>query len=222
MRAFVIAMECEAEAVRPWLKPDDRLTVCGIGKVNAAAATQKAICEGATEIWNAGLCGGFGDDIEVGDVFGVEKAVEYDFDLAELNGTRIGQLNEYDTPYFAMDRVVSGSGPRSSFSQSGQETASPFPKTQETAYTLLYRVLATGDHFNDSEADYALITKGLGASLRDMEGAAIAHVCRQNGIPCYSIKCVANVAGRGSMTGQYEVNKMKSLSRLSATMKEIL
>ena len=61
MRAFVIAMECEAEAVRPALRGDDRLYVSGIGKVNAAAATQLAICEGADEIWNAGLCGGFGD-----------------------------------------------------------------------------------------------------------------------------------------------------------------
>ena len=222
MRAFVIAMECEAEAVRPWLKPDDRLTVCGIGKVNAAAATQKAICEGATEIWNAGLCGGFGDDIEVGDVFGVEKAVEYDFDLAELNGTRIGQLNEYDTPYFAMSSVARGNGPRSSFSQSGQETASPFSGAQETASLLPHRILATGDRFNDSETDNALITKELGATLRDMEGAAIAHVCTQNGIPCYSIKCVSDVAGRGSMTGQYEENKQRCLARLSAVMKEIL
>ena len=59
MRAFVIAMECEADAVRPSLRPDDRLYVSGIGKVNATAATQRAICEGAAEIWNAGLCGGF-------------------------------------------------------------------------------------------------------------------------------------------------------------------
>ena len=88
MRAFVIAMECEAECVRPHLKSDDRLYVAGIGKVNAAAATQRAICEGADEIWNAGLCGGFGDDIEVGDVFTVESAVEYDFDLAKLNAIR--------------------------------------------------------------------------------------------------------------------------------------
>ena len=66
MRAFVVAMECEAACVRPWLRPGDRLYVCGIGKVNAAAAAQQAICEGATEVWNAGLCGGFGDRVEVG------------------------------------------------------------------------------------------------------------------------------------------------------------
>ena len=39
MRAFVIAMRCEADAVEPHLKPGDRVYVAGIGKVNAAAAT---------------------------------------------------------------------------------------------------------------------------------------------------------------------------------------
>lgn len=194
MRAFVIAMRCEADAVEPHLKLGDRLYVAGIGKVNAAAATQKAICEGADEIWNAGLCGGFGDDVAVGDIFTVDRAVEYDFDLAKLNGTRVGQLNEYDTPYL------------------------PFAP----AKGLPARTLATGDHFNDSETDYALITKELGASLRDMEGAAIAHVCKREGVRCHAVKCVTNVAGKGSMTGQYEENTRRCLERLSHAMKELL
>jgi len=201
VRAFIIAMECEADAVRPHLKPDDRLYVCGIGKVNAAAATQRAICEGATEIWNAGLCGGFGDAVEVGGIYVVERAVEYDFDLAKLNNTRIGQLNELDTPYL------------------------PFVVPPLRSSLIIHRsslVLATGDHFNDSESDYDLITKELGASLRDMEGAAIAHVCLKVKVPCYAVKCVTNVAGKGSMTGQYEENRKRCLSRLSEALGTIL
>lgn len=197
MRAFVIAMECEAEAVRPWLKKDDRLYVSGIGKVNAAAATQKAICEGADEIWNAGVCGGFGADIKVGDVYGVERAVEYDFDLAQLNHTAVGVLDEYDTPYLEL-------------------------QTAEKVRGFPVRILATGDRFSDSESDYGLIVRTLGASLRDMEGAAIAHVCKRAGVPCVSVKCVTNVAGRGSMTGQYADNRAMCLKNLEKAMKEIL
>lgn len=197
MRAFVIAMECEADAVRPSLKPDDRLYVSGIGKVNAAAATQRAICDGATEIWNAGLCGGFGD-VEVCGVYGVERAVEYDFDLAKLNGTAVGVLNEMDTPYIPLSQIPDAASRITGFGG--------------------WRTLATGDRFNDSEADYELITKALGASLRDMEGAAIAHVCMNCGVPCFSIKCVTNVAGLGSMTGQYMENRSRALARLSEAM----
>ena len=199
-RAFVIAMECEAEAVRPAMREGDRLYVSGIGKVNAAAAAQLAICEGADEIWNAGLCGGFGD-VAVGGVYGVERAVEYDFDLAKLNGTAVGVLDEMQTPYLPMRRMEDAARRLARFGG--------------------WRTLATGDHFNDSEADYGLITRTLGASLRDMEGAAIAHVCMRRSVPCIAFKCVTNVAGGGSMTGQYEENKDRCLRILSEAMMEV-
>ena len=62
----------------------------------------------------------------------------------------------------------------------------------------------------------------LGASLRDMEGAAIAHVCKREGVRCHAVKCVTNVAGKGSMLGQYEENTRRCLERLSNAMKELL
>ncbi len=200
MRAFVIAMECEAEAVLPALRNGDKLYISGIGKVNAAAATQLAICDGADEIWNAGLCGGFGD-VVVGGVYGVERAVEYDFDLAKLNGTAVGVLDEMNTPYLS------------------------FRKLGDAAIRLPqfggWRTLATGDRFNDGEADYDLIIRALGASLRDMEGAAVAHVCMRRGVPCVSFKCVTNVAGGGSMVGQFQDNRSRCLDVLSAAIVEL-
>ena len=202
MRAFVIAMDCEAEAVRPWLKPGDRLYVCGIGKVNAAAATMKAICEGADEVWNAGLCGGFGDDIGVGDVFAVESAVEYDFDLAKLNGTRVGQLNERNSPYIPLAKIVTHRCSTSTFDFDSQ-------------------TLASGDRFNDSDADLALL-KELGATVRDMEGAAIAHVCEKEGVPCHSVKCISDVHGRGAMTEQYLDNIPFCQQKLGEAVKELI
>ena len=205
MRAFVIAMDCEAETVRPFLRPDDRLYVSGIGKVNAAAATMKAICEGADEIWNVGLAGGFGADVEVGDIYRIKSAVEYDFDLAKLNGTAVGVLNEYLTPYLELD------SPASAVSRLA---SSPWCRGE--------KILATGDRFNDSEADDELIVKTLGASLRDMEGAAIAHVCKRFGVKCLALKCVSDVAGKGAMTGQYVANKWLCLEKLTQAMKEII
>ena len=195
MRAFVIAMECEADCVRPFLKPEDRLIVCGIGKVNAAAAAQRVISEYKADlIVNAGLAGGFDAEMEVGGVYEVTAAVEYDFDLAKLNGTAVGVLDEYDTPYLEV------------------ETVGTFPGA----------VLATGDHFNDSENDYSLIRDELKASLRDMEGAAIAHVCKKNAVRCRMVKCITNVAGKGAMTGQYEANRELALKRLAEVMKEYI
>lgn len=187
MRAFVIAMECEAACVRPFLKTDERLYVSGVGKVNAAAATQKAIDDGADEIVNFGLAGGFGGAVEVGGVYEVVKAVQYDFDLAELNGTAVGVLDGETSPYEEF------------------EATGCFPA----------RILATGDRFNNDEGDHALIVDALKCSLRDMEGAAVAQVCRRNGVKCRAFKCVSDLAGSGAMTEQYLVNREKCLKILA-------
>ena len=101
MKVVVIAMEKEAEAVKAAFGDGFKTIVCGIGKVNAAAAAQQAIDMGADEVLNCGLCGGLDPQMKVGDVYEVESAVEYDFDLAQINGTSPGVLNEKDTPYLA-------------------------------------------------------------------------------------------------------------------------
>ena len=195
MRAFVIAMESEAAAVRPHLASDDRLLVCGVGKVNAAAATQRAIDEGATEIWNVGVAGGLDPSMEVGASYVIDRAVEYDFDLAQVNGTRIGVHNERTTPYFACAADFAPGLPRAT--------------------------LATGDRFGDDAADFATLD-GLEAMVRDMEGAAVAHVCETNGVPCRIVKCLSDVRGKGAMTRQYRENLAKALAALSETLKGAL
>ena len=201
IRAFVIAMPNEADAVRPHLKAADRLYVCGIGKVNAAAATQKAICEGATEVWNFGFAGGFDPAMNVGDIVEISSAVEYDFDLAKLNGTRVGQLNERNSPYIPLSKIEQSNNPNNR--------------------TIKQCILASGDRFNDSDADLALL-KELGATVRDMEGAAIAHICEKEGVPCRSVKCISDVHGRGAMTEQYLDNIPLCQQKLGEAVKELI
>ena len=195
LRAFVIAMASEADAVRPWLRPGDRLVVSGIGKVNAAAATQRAISEGATEVWNAGVVGGFAPKMSVGGCYAVDRAVEYDFDLSQVNGTSVGVHNERTSPYFAC--------------------------ATEGLDVLPRATLATGDRFTNDEADISVLAS-LGATLRDMEGAAIAHVCETNGVPCRLVKCVSDVHGKGAMTQQFQQNLSRALASLSGCLRDLL
>ena len=185
MRAFIIAMENEAEQVRPFLKDGDRLYVSGVGKVNAAAAAQKAIDAGADEILNCGVAGGLDPSMNVGDACEISQAVEYDFDLTLINGTRLGTHNERTTPFFDC------------------RTTGRFPA----------RILATGDRFTNDERDVTA-PLSLGATVKDMEGAAIAHVCEMNGVPCRMLKCLSDVHGKGEMTGQYKDNLAKALACL--------
>ena len=204
MRAYVIAMDCEAACVRDRMADafasreygrtvvsgrlgGERvlLVVSGVGKSNAAAATQFAIQSGADEIVNLGVCGGFEPQMKIGDLYEVDRAVQYDFDLAQLNGTAVGVMNERTSPYIPL------------------QTTGRYPA----------KTLATGDHFNDNTADLPLLAS-LGAGLRDMEGAAVAHVCETAGVPCRALKCVTNVLGAGA-TGQYAENLARCLAVLA-------
>ena len=70
------------------------LVTCGVGKVNAAAGACAAIQTGADVLLNFGAAGGLNPETtEVGDVYLIEKAVQYDFDCTQLNGLPIGTLD---------------------------------------------------------------------------------------------------------------------------------
>lgn len=206
MKVFVIAMNNEAECVisnlenvvetklygrrvvRGMLNGEDAfVVVSGVGKSNAAAATQLAIQETKCDkILNLGVSGGLDSAMKVGDIYEVSNAVQYDFDLVQINGTEMGTLNERDTPFI--------------------------PCKAEGRFAA--KTLGTGDRFNDSADDSALLKK-LGASLRDMEGAAMAHVCETAGVEFYSYKCISDVEGSGSMPEQYMENLKKCLKILT-------
>ena len=79
------------------------------------------------------------------------------------------------------------------------------------------RILASGDRFTNDLKDVE-DASSLGASLRDMEGAAIAHVCERSGMKCRMLKVVSDVHGKGTMTGQYLQNRESTLARLRASI----
>ena len=88
----------------------------------------------------------------------------------------------------------------------------PFPKKN----------LGTADRFNDSDADYKLLTKELNADIRDMEGGAIVQAAHAAKLPIYSVKAISDVAGNGSSTEQYLVNRSKALQNLKSVLPAIL
>ncbi len=212
MKVFVIAMDNEAECVISNLEgaveknlygrrvvtgrlngEDCFVVVSGIGKSNAAAATQLALqMTGANTIYNVGVAGGIEPSMKVGDIYEVSSAVQYDFDLVEINGTQMGTLNERKDPFIPCHLL----------------SCAPA------------KILGTGDRFNDSDVDAKLLND-LGASLRDMEGGAIAHVCERAGVQFVSVKCVSDVRGCGSTPGQYLENLKKCLIILTDYVKSL-
>lgn len=214
MIGCVIAMESEAEVLLDSMETEDfqtiygktvrfgkafgkdvLLVVCGVGKVNAAAGACAAIAKGADVVLNFGVAGGLCENTQVAELYTIEKAVQYDFDCTQLNGTKVGTLDG--------------------------ETENFMPLTVPKKLDFPLRSLGTGDRFNDSAADHDLLIE-LGCEIREMEGAAIAQVCKYAGIPFVSVKAISDVYGTGSTTDQFRKNLKLALLNLKAHMQEIL
>ncbi len=174
---------------------DVALCVCGVGKVNAALGSQLLISKfDAEKLFNFGVAGGLNSRTALCNVYQIAEAVQFDFDLVQLNETKIGTLNEYEENYLALNLLP---------------------------LSLEKRKLGTADRFNDSKADYQLLTEELDADIRDMEGAAIVQAAYAASLPVYAIKAISDVAGSGSTTEQFLQNKDKALCNLKALLPTI-
>lgn len=214
MIGAVIAMDSEAEVLLSQMDIDNILTVhgkpvymgrafgkavilcvCGVGKVNAAVGACAVLEKGADTVLNFGVAGGLNDETQLTDVYLIDRAVQYDFDLTQLNGGEIGTLDG--------------------------ETENFLPLYVPAAIDFPRRTLGSGDRFNDSPADHGLLLR-LGAHIRDMEGAAIAQVCKYAGVPCVCVKAISDKYGEGSTTEQFQKNTARAMLNLKAYMAEII
>ena len=168
------------------------LLLTGVGKTNAAAAAMLAIARGADRLLNIGVAGGITPRAKIGSLWQIDRAVQYDFDLSTINGTSVGTLDEYQTPYFPL------------------RTGRKFPAA----------TLATADSFASGQDDMALL-ESLGAGVRDMEGAAIAHIAFAANVPCTMFKSISDNAREESVR-EYRENMLIALGTLSENLREIL
>ena len=209
MIGAVIAMQSEADILLNQMKIERELTVsgkpvfvgqafgknislclCGIGKVNAALGTQVLVSKfGVEKLFNFGVAGGLNSNTKLCEVYQIQSAVQFDFDLTQLNGTKMGTLDEYQENYLNCNQFKAA-----------------IPKMK----------LGTADRFNDSEDDYKLLTQELGADIRDMEGAAVVQAAYCAQLPVYLVKAISDVAGSGNTAEQYFANKTKALENLKA------
>ena len=216
MIGVIIAMQSEADILLEEMTIDQSFTVCGkqihvgkaygkdivlcicgVGKVNAALGAQILISQpefNVDSLLNFGVAGGLNSGTQLCNVYEIKAAVQFDFDLVQLNGTKMGTLNEYEENYLSLSSLHIG---------------------------LEQKCLGTADRFNDSQEDFKLLTKELAADIRDMEGGAIVQTAHAASLPVYSVKAISDVAGSGSTTEQFLINKDKALKNLKAKLPEI-
>ncbi len=156
---------------------DAVVTVCGEGKVNAAMCTQAMIMEYAPDlIINTGVGGGLADGLKIGDVVVASAVVEHDMDMSPL-GYPIGFVSGVDKTEMPCDK----------------KTADLLERcTRELNIPCRRGIVASGDQFISSDEKKAFLVKTFNASVCEMEGAAIGHVCIRNGVPFGVLRSVSD------------------------------
>lgn len=151
------------------------IVLSGIGKVNAAAATQRLIdlCNVEVVI-NSGVAGGLNPKLGIGDVVISKTAVYHDFNPLSL-------LDEY-SPF---GKIFKADSALAALAQKACD---------ELNAKCTLGTIATGDRFVADNDDKQRIIDDFGADCVEMEGAAVAHVCVLNKVRFIIIRALSDFA----------------------------
>ena len=171
------------------------LALSGIGKV-AAAATATVLAErfGARRIVFTGVAGGVGEGVRVGDVVVARDYLQHDIDASPIFPR--WEVPGYGCARMACDEVLSAmlleaaSACVTGFD--GIFDANEPPRAHQG-------LMASGDRFVSTAQESialraALLAAGHDVLAVEMEGAAVAQVCRDYGLPFAAVRTISDRA----------------------------
>ena len=160
------------------------LVKAGVGKVLAASCTETLIdTYHVGGIIFTGIAGGVGDDVSVMDMVIGTALVQHDYGTETNDGFVWNGKAAADpeTGLIPVDEELSAIAYASACSVLGEEK-------------VHQGIIATGDQFIASETYVAELQEKFNALACEMEGAAVARVADQFGVPCTVIRCMSDKA----------------------------
>jgi len=167
---------------------DTVVVKCGVGKVNAACCAQMMIDRYAVDaLINVGVAGGVSSLLSVQDVVVGTELVQHDFDLRPFGYTKGFLGREYgdevnQPTYFKADERLVNRCMNAAQAFVGE------------GHACFQGVIASGDEFVASAQRRKEIADEFGALASEMEGAAIAQVAAQNGVPFLVLRTISDLA----------------------------
>lgn len=164
------------------------LVEAGIGKVNAARVTQILINNFEIEaVINVGSAGAANDELDIGDIVIGKKLVQHDFDITAFGHPKgfISNIGEYV---------------ESNIDLIGKMEQTIY-KIQENEFKIKIGTIASGDIFCTEPKMKEKIRMKFQADAIEMEGAAIAQVCKLDNIPFIVIRSISDTPnGKNNIT----------------------
>lgn len=187
-----------------------RGTLCGlescvvfsrIGKV-ASAATATTLIEryGVNLLLFTGVAGAAHPDLNVGDIILGESLVQHDMDASPLPAFRRFEIPLLGVSHFAgaptLLDLAETAGRRFLDTEFGGPEQSPaYTEFGIRAPKLLRGLIASGDQFLADAEKVSVLRQALpGLLCIEMEGAAVAQVAHEHGIPCLVMRTVSDKA----------------------------
>ncbi len=169
-----------------------------IGKV-AAATTTVALIEGlgVGRVVFTGVAGGVGPGVQVGDVVVGSGFVQHDMDASPL-------FPRYEVPLTGQAVYAGDAALRTQLLQACQAALHPAPVPGYRAQ-VHQGLIASGDRFVNGAAEAAALVQALqGAGHQplavEMEGAAVAQVCADYGVPFAAVRTISDRADDSAHT----------------------
>ena len=174
------------------------LALSKIGKV-AAATTATTLIEafGAQRIVFTGVAGGLGPGVQVGDVVVATEFLQHDMDASPLFPRY--QIPLYERTRFDCDAPLTALLLEAAQACCAGSTRELGKNLKDTPYAVHTGLIASGDRFVsgalESQAlQNALQTGGFVPLAVEMEGAAVAQVCFDYGIPFAAVRTISDRA----------------------------
>ena len=173
------------------------LVKSGIGKVNAARVTQILIDNFKVEgIINVGSAGSCNDELEIGDIVIGKKLVQHDFDITAFGHEKgfisnVGQYVESDEQLIVkIEKIIK--------------------RINDKDFNIKVGTIASGDIFCTESKMKEKIRNKFNADCIEMEGSAIAQVCKLDKIPFLVVRSISD-----KPNGQNEITFDKFLEKAS-------
>ncbi len=169
----------------------------GAGKVNAAMITTLLIEHfQPAEVIYTGIAGGVNSELLPGDIVIAARTAQHDLGSLTADGilhwgVRNPINGERNPVFFPADArlvmLAERSAGRVAFEHIDPDSIDRAPK-------VVTGTVVTGDVFVSSAAKRMELRQRLQADAVEMEGAAVAQICWQRGIPCLVIRCLSDTA----------------------------
>lgn len=185
------------------------LARCGIGKVNAALATQYLIDRFRPRaIINSGVAGGLSSAVAIGDLVIADESMQHDVDVTHLDYAQ-GVIPRLKTSVFQADRELSLQAVQAAQNEVG-------------CNRVHQGMIVSGDQFVSSvEQKQHILAHFPTAICVEMEGAAIAQTAYLNQVPYVIVRAISDQADN-TAPADFDAYLLQIIPALNAVIEEFI